>query len=56
MLPQRLTLPLMQTQWASQIDPVLTNELVQGQLLQNITLTAGANVINHKLGRKLAGH
>jgi hypothetical protein len=45
----------MQTQWASQLDPVLANLLVQGQLLQNISLINGTTAINHKLGRKLQG-
>lgn len=42
--------------WASQINPVLANPLVQGQLLSNISVSSGANVINHKLGRKLQGY
>ena len=55
MLPQKLSLPMMQTQWAQQIDPVLANLLIQGQLLQNISLSSGTNVINHKLGRTPQG-
>lgn len=54
-LPQRLPLPLMQTQWASQIEPVLNAPIVNGILLQNQVLTSGTNSINHKLGRKLIG-
>lgn len=54
-LPQKLPLGLMQERWGSQLNPVLTNLLVQGQLLNNISLVTGANVINHKLGRNLIG-
>lgn len=54
-LPQRLPLPLMQTQWAQQLDPVVSNQLVNGILLQSVFLSTGANSINHKLGRKLIG-
>lgn len=46
---------LLQTAWASQIDPVLRNPLTQGNLLKNVTLASGANVVDHKLGRKLQG-
>jgi hypothetical protein len=46
---------MMQNQWASALDPVLVNPLVQGRLVQGVVLTAGDNVINHKLGRALVG-
>lgn len=55
MLPKKLNLSMMQDQWASQIDPVLTNLLVNGQLLTNQTLSVGTTAINHKLGRKPLG-
>lgn len=54
-LPQQLTLPLMQTQWASYINPLLDNPLTNGIFLPNISLVTGANVINHLLGRKMQG-
>lgn len=44
-----------QTTWAQAIEPVLALPLNQGLLLQNVVLASGANVINHKLGRKLIG-
>ena len=50
-LPQRLNLTQMQQQWAAQLNPVLANLLVQGQLLTNQSLAAGNNAISHKLGR-----
>lgn len=46
---------MLQNQWATAIDPVLVNPLVQGRLVQGVVLTAGDNVINHKLGRALIG-
>jgi hypothetical protein len=48
-------LNLLQTKWKAEIDPVLAQPLLGGNVLQAISLTAGANVINHKLGRKLQG-
>lgn len=46
---------MMQTQWAQQIDPLISNPITKGNVLQSISLIAGTNVINHKLGRKLQG-
>ena len=48
-------LQMLQNQWASQLDPVLINPLVNGRLIQGQVLTSGVNTINHKLGRKLVG-
>lgn len=55
MLPQGLNLPQMQTTWATQLDPIVINPLVKGQLLTGVELSTGVNAINHKLGRKLQG-
>lgn len=55
MLPQKQPWPLAQTTWAQQIDPVLANLLVNGQLLTNQLLNNGNTVINHKLGRNPLG-
>lgn len=49
------SLSLMQTAWASQLNPVLAAPFLQGILLKNVTLVAGDNTVNHKLGRKLQG-
>ena len=46
---------LMQTAWASKLNPVLANAITQGLLLKSVVLLAGANQINHKLGRALQG-
>lgn len=48
-------LSMMQTRWASIINPVLGNPLVDGAVLKQVALTSGSNVVNHKLGRKLQG-
>lgn len=47
---------LMQTAWASQINPLLGNPLLQGVLQKSVKLTAGTNSINHKLGRAIQGY
>lgn len=54
-LPQGLPLQQTQNTWATAIDPVLSNLLVQGQILTGISLINGTTVVNHKLGRKLVG-
>lgn len=46
---------MLQTKWATELNPILTNPVSNGLLLKGIILTTGANVINHKLGRKLQG-
>ena len=46
---------LMQTNWSSQINPLLNLPINNGLILQDIVLETGVNTINHKLGRKLQG-
>ena len=46
---------MMQTQWASQINPILANPLNLGSLITGIQLKSGVNVINHGLGRPQQG-
>lgn len=47
---------MFQSQWASNINPVINNPTNQGILLKNVSLTAaGPNMVNHLLGRKLIG-
>lgn len=46
---------MMQTQWASQLNPVIAKPQVQSSILKNVTLTSGTNTINHLLGRPLQG-
>lgn len=40
---------------AASLNPIINNALTDGILLTNISLVSGANVINHKLNRKLQG-
>lgn len=56
MLPKKQPWATAQDTWASQINPVLANLLVQGQLLKNITLAIGDTLIAHKLGRQPQGY
>lgn len=46
---------LMQTSWASMIDPVLAMPIAGGLILKNVPIIVGSNKINHLLGRKLQG-
>lgn len=46
---------LHQTKWSSVLNPVLSIPLNDGQILPSVSLVAGTNVINHRLGRKLTG-
>lgn len=55
MLPQKLPLQQMTTVWAQALDPIISNELVKGQLLEQVKLVNGTTIVNHKLGRKLIG-
>jgi hypothetical protein len=55
MLPINCTLGYMQTNWKSQLDPLLVAPLNQGQVLKSVTLKMGTNVINHLLARPLQG-
>jgi hypothetical protein len=54
-LPGNLPKDQMESVWASQIEPVIGRAQNNSNILQNVALAAGTNVINHKLGRKLQG-
>lgn len=47
-------LTMLQTQWKSQLDPLLSDPF-SPKILENVVLKAGNNVINHKLGRNMQG-
>ncbi len=49
-------LSMMQTQWASQLNPLLATPLVNGRLISNQTVVSGQNIIYHQLGRALQGY
>lgn len=55
-LSSKLPWELANPRWASELNPIVENPLVNGQLLTGIKITTGANVINHGLGRKLQGY
>lgn len=46
---------LLQTVWASQLNPLLKDPLNNGIILHGISLINGVTVINHLLARKLQG-
>lgn len=50
------SLTLMQSAWASQLDPVLKLPINSGVLLKSVPLLVGQNLVNHRLGRKLQGY
>lgn len=41
--------------WAATLNPVIANPLMQGKLLQNVSLINGNTTINHGLGRQMKG-
>lgn len=49
-------LTLLQSNWKSQLDPILANPVTNLQILKNIILSPGNNVINHKLGAIQQGY
>jgi hypothetical protein len=48
-------LMLMQTRWASQLNPVIALPWSTGVLLKSVVLASGSNTINHLLARNLQG-
>lgn len=54
-LPQELPWHMADNLWAAQINPFLSNPALNCVLLKNVSLTTGANIINHRLGRALQG-
>lgn len=54
-LPLNLPLPVMQTKWKAEIDPILSNPLNSISVLSGIKLVSGTNIINHFLGRVMQG-
>lgn len=48
-------LTLLQTNWSTAINPVLSLPINQGQVLKNVSLAAGVTNVNHLLSRKLQG-
>jgi hypothetical protein len=55
-LSPNLPWSLANPKWAAELNPVLANPIVSGQLLTGIKLTNGSNTINHNLGQPLQGY
>lgn len=49
------TMTLLQNGWSRIINPILSNPVNNSSQLKGITLVAGDNVINTKLGKKAQG-
>ncbi len=49
-------LSMMQSRWASQLDPVVENPLLKGVILKDVTLAIGDNTVDHKLQRVPQGY
>ncbi len=54
-LPQMLDWDKAANRWASMIEPYINQPIVQGRLVENVSLINGTTVVNHLLGRKLVG-
>jgi hypothetical protein len=54
-LPLKLDIQEMQTRWASILNPIIANPILNGIELDNVQLTTGTNVINHRLSRQMQG-
>lgn len=52
--PDRI-LSMLQSQWASLLNPLLSNAVSKGNLLTGISLANGTTVINHLLDRNQQG-
>ena len=46
---------LLQTKWASELNPLLAKPLSAMSILPNVKLISGVTVVNHLLGRKMQG-
>lgn len=46
---------LMQRNWKSKLDPVISNPMLNGKTLTNVQLVQGSNVIAHNLGSQPTG-
>ena len=55
-LPQKLPLDLMQTAWATELNPLIKNVITKGNLITNIKIATGVNVINHLLSKQQTGY
>lgn len=54
-LSTKLPWDLANTKWAAQLNPLLSNQLMQGQLITGIKLINGVTTFNHLLSRQMIG-
>lgn len=52
---QDRSMSMLQSQWASQLNPLLNQPLSNALILKGVSLANGNTVINHRLGRTLQG-
>lgn len=55
MLSNKLDWDIANPIWAAELNPIVLNPLNSVSIIQNVSLTAGVNVVNHKLGNKMQG-
>lgn len=55
MLSTYLDWSLANTKWANELNPILKNPMTNMQLIPNVVLATGTNLINHGLGRLQQG-
>lgn len=55
-LPLKLPWELAQNRWATDLNPIIKNVLIQGKLISNISITIGSNQINHLLSKQQTGY
>lgn len=46
---------LLQTSWSAMLNPVINRATNQANVLENVSLKTGTNVVNHLLGRRMQG-
>jgi len=56
LLSHSLTWDQAKDKWSSQLNPILQNPLINGQILSGIKVKSGTNVINHGLQQNLQGY
>lgn len=54
-LSQNLDWELANSQWASALNPIIANPIATPEIIKNVPLKMGINVVNHSLGRVMQG-
>lgn len=55
MLSPKLPWELANPKWASELNPIISNPMTNMNILTNVRLSTGTNLINHGLGRVQQG-